>query len=245
MPVVVPPTDGALLAQGDILKGVSFALVTEDGKLEADTSARYVMVLSRNCNALRDQIVTAAPISSVKFPTPPDTSKLTLDSQRRMLQGIAEGGSVQDTFYLGPLDETKVRYGARLGTLASIRLPRDEGARATWVAAKRVWSLDRAFIHDLHFRLFASYSRLGFDDHAWFPDPDLDLLISAGEAELAGLQKEASEAEVAYAQNEADGRASKPQQAGVEKKRESVAALQDRLAPYLAERETRRQNTKG
>ena len=62
MPIVVRPSDGELLSQGDILRGLAFATTALDGTLTADVHAKYVMVVSRPCKAVRDPFVTGVPV---------------------------------------------------------------------------------------------------------------------------------------------------------------------------------------
>lgn len=246
MPIVVAPSPNALLSQGDILKGVSFPMLDEDGavKLDRPDNVPYVMVLSRNCNSVRDPTITVAPIvrrGSGQSTQDSDPKKVTLDTMRRRLLLQAEGGVVQDNFYLGPLDDTNVRFAAHLGTLACIRVPTEKTTRQNWIASKRVWSLHMDFIHDLHFRLFATYARLGFDDHSWYPDSDLEQLILAGEGEVAGLQREIIEEELQLSQNEGDGNVVSPKRReSLESKKAKLEEAKKELQPYLDERARRK-----
>lgn len=241
MPIVVIPEPGASLAQGDILKDVVVGVTAEDGRLVADATCKFVLVVSRHCNAVRDSTITVAPVVQQRArPSSEAPKEPTLDSMRRTLMANAEGGVVYDNFYLGPLDESNARYTARLATLVSIRVPADTAVRQQWIAARRVGRLHIDFIHDLHFRLFAAYARLGFDDHAWFPDADLAMLISAGQREVAELQSAIASAELAYQEQESEGRVpAKQQQEQIAKKKHSLAELQDKLAPYIAEHQHR------
>lgn len=241
MPIVIIPEPRVSLAQGDILKDVAVGVTTEDGKFVVDNTCKFVLVISRNCNAVRDATITVAPVVQQKARPSPETPKRqTLDSMRRTLMGNAEGGVIYDTFYLGTLDESNARYAARLAMLVSIRVPIDTAAREQWIASKRIGRLHIDFVHDLHFRLFATYARLGFDDHTWFPDVDLAMLIAAGEKEVADLQGEIASAELAYREQESEGRApAKQQLEQIEKKKQSLVALQSELAPYIAENQRR------
>jgi hypothetical protein len=148
---------------------------------------------------------------------------------------------------LGTLDGSDLRYSARLSTLMSIRVPEDLTARERWIASKRIGRLDMDFIHDLHYRLFAAYARLGFNDHSWFPDADLDQLISAGEKEIADLQSDLSKAELSLQDAAVSGRTGGEQQRREEirSKKQLLAERKNDLSPYLAERERRALTTKG
>lgn len=241
MPIVITPEPGVSLAQGDILKDVAVGITTEDGKLAVDNTCKFVLVVSRNCNAVRDATITVTPVVQQRArPSPETPRKQTLDYMRRTLMGNAEGGVIYDTFYLGTLDGTNARYAARLAMLVSIQVPINTVAREQWIASKRIGRLHIDFIHDLHFRMFATYARLGFDDHTWFPDVDLAMLISAGEKEIADLQGEIASAELAYREQESEGRApAKQQLEQIEKKKHSLIELKSELEPYRAENQRR------
>ena len=248
MPVVTPPVKGTPLTQGDILGAVPFATTTSDGKLSVDPNASYVLVVSRPCKALRDEQVAVAAVHpskidlgriATKTATAEDGSE-TLDRMRRVLAGIRDGGQLTDSFYLGPIESGhNGRFAADLSALSTQRVPTD-GTRQAWVDEHRVASLDPEFSRDLHVRLFNVFARLGFDDHRWLSDADLDVIINAGQQEHNALQQKALEAESAIHKQEAAGRPVPEKQrsdlAAARAKAESALAA---LAPYLGERARR------
>jgi hypothetical protein len=245
MPVVVRPNDDAPLSQGDILRGVSFALTDAAGQLATDIKSVFLLVVSRHCNALRDATVTVAPV--VSFPV--DLKALSeakadgpsLDRMRRILAGIRDGGQFTDNFYLGPLEEdSNKRFAAQLGTLSTVQLPKKPDERQQWIQEHRVWRLQDEFLRDLHVRMTVTFARLGFDDYRWFSDADLGVMITAGEAEAAALRTELAEAEQAVHAREAlNQQPSDPQRKAVESRRAAVKKADDDLQPYLAERARR------
>jgi len=101
--------------------------------------------------------------------------------------------------------------------------------------------MDAEFLQDLHVRLFNTFTRLGFDDYRWFADPDLDIMITEGEREIATLQLAVGEAERAAQEKQATGDAVPKQlNENVENRRADVAKAQKQLKPYLDERQRRR-----
>jgi hypothetical protein len=242
MPIVVRPGEGEPLAQGDILRGVVFAVTNEAGNLAADKKALFALVVSRPCKALRDDVVVVAPV----VPYPVDLSEVSrdqpgrLEKMRRFLAGLRDGikgGDFSDALYLGPLDDgSPKRYAAQLTTLATVLVPTEQASRRDWIRERRVWKLDVEFLRDLHTRLLLTFTRLGFDDHQWFTDADLDVMITAGKGELAHLQGELAAAEQAVQAKEAAGSAVQPQQlAEIAKKKRAVEETEEQLQPYLEE----------
>ncbi len=251
MPVVLRPDDGRPLSQGDILRKLSFAVTDAAGQSATDTKVAYLLVVSRPCNALRDAAVTVAPV----VPFPVDLKALSeakaegpsLDRMRRILAGIRDGGQFTDTFYLGPLDEdSNKRFGAQLGTLSTVQVPLKPEDRQKWIQEHRVWRLEEEFVRDLHVRLTVTFTRLGFDDYAWFSDADLGVMITAGEAEIAALRAGLAEAEQAVQAKEAlNQQVPDQQKKAVETKRAAVKAADYALRPYLEERARRVQSEGG
>jgi hypothetical protein len=245
MPIVIRPDMGAPLSQGDILRKVTFALANKSGELVADSKATYALVMSRNCNAERDGVVTVAPI----LPFPVDLKALkearsdgpSLDKMRRILAGVRDGGHYSDNFYVGPLeDDGNKRFAAQLGTLCSIQVPTETIEREKWLHDHRIWRLQEEFLHDLHTRMFLTFARLGFDDYAWFADVDLSIMITEGEAEVASIQAEVSAAEQAVQAREANNQeVAEAARKTVESKRKALQKAQDALKPYLEERKRR------
>lgn len=253
MPVVLPPTKGTPLTQGDILDSLPFATANDDGNLSADKRAQYVMVVSRPCKALRDEHVIVAPVHESQIDLGRLTAKKgeaadaapteTLERMRRVLAGIRDGGQFSDSFYLGPIEAGQNggrRFAADLSALSTQRVP-TTNARQQWVDERRVASLDQEFARDLHMRLLNTFARLGFDDHRWLSDEDLNVLITSGQQELNGATRAFLDAERAIQQQVADGKTpSGKQKEALESLRRKEGDVRDSLAPYLSEREARR-----
>jgi hypothetical protein len=88
--------------------------------------------------------------------------------------------------------------------------------------------------------VFNSVARLGFDDHAWFADPDLDIMITEGQKELAQLGIALADAQRAAQAKEASGETVPKQMLEqVEAKAKEVKEAEEQLAPYLAEKAKR------
>jgi hypothetical protein len=66
--------------------------------------------------------------------------------------------------------------------------------RQAFLEAHRVYSIDEAFVHDMHQRLFRAFASLGFDDHGWWSPADFEILMSKADAELATLSAEVNNA---------------------------------------------------
>ncbi|MFO0640995.1 MAG: hypothetical protein U0183_17365 [Polyangiaceae bacterium] len=235
MPILIPPQLDAPLEQGDLLEGVHFAVAGEgSATLEGPC---FALVLSRNCNALRDAEIVVAKVQHKSFQ---DFKVATLEECRRVLSRIRDGRDAPDQFYLGELPGSKKRYVARLDSLHTIKLPAD---RQAYIAKHRKFRLDPAFLSDLHARIFAAFAPLGFDDHAWLSDDDLRLVIGTGVAELAGLRSELSAAEHELDQllvQEQSEKRLDPCRAKVDNLRKSVAKAELALLPYEAESQKRK-----
>ncbi|MFO0677068.1 MAG: hypothetical protein U0169_11055 [Polyangiaceae bacterium] len=254
MPIVVRPVEGDALTQGDVLQGLPFATTASDGKLQADAKARFLLVISRPCKSLREPFVIVAPVHEWKLDLPQlrqqlegskkaaDSEKVTLDRMRRFLAGVRDGGQQTDTFYLGDLEAgSEKRFAADLASLSTVHVPTDSIARAAWVTQHRIARLDIEFARDLHARVFNTVARLGFDDYGWFADPDLEIMITEGEKDLAQLKSALADAQSAVQRKAASGDAvPKPMSDEVQKRDAAVKTAEEQLAPYVAEREKRR-----
>lgn len=258
MPIVVPASADAPLCQGDILKGVPFAVTGVDYKFGADTRASFMLVLSRPCKALRDERITVAPVIPFRMPVEQlrslrertqqqkDASKrpepkADLDALRRFLDAIRDGGNTSDLFYLGPLNPgTEERFAAELISFSTVMLPKEAAERSAWIQRHRVATLSIEFARDLHARLFMAFARLGFEDHEWLPSADLEMLINEGQAEVAARQTEVAAMVSAVQVGDATGA---PVNDGVKKevvtRKQALAKAEGELAPFVAERAAR------
>lgn len=235
MPIVTLPAADEALAQGDILKDIPFVSVDAEGSAVVQNT-RFVLVLSRNCNSIRDEQVIVAPVSTWALDLKaqlgqPETP--SMDRVRRALSGVRDGGHLVDKFYLGCLEAgSSNRFAADLSQLATIKLPTQDPARASWVASHRVWWISSDFARDLHVRLFNCFAKMGFDDEAWFCDPDLDILVNEGQQQIAKAREEVLAAERAIQDKELRNETVSP------KMREELARKQKSLATIEAELKT-------
>lgn len=252
MPIVIQPATSSPLSQGDILEKVPFAMFKADEPDEravVRNGTPYVLVVSRPCKAIRSPAITVAPITKwpiklTELDNGQDLTKL-LDNTRRLLMrgrdGI-RGGDHSELFYLGPLKSgATARYCADLSTLSTVLIPEKEPERTEWVTKRRVGRLATDFLRDLHLRLFFTYARLGFDDLAWLPDADLDLLIKNGEREIRYHRSQAERFKDANESLELWGQ--QGSRAELKKHEELAQSVESALKPYLEERERRRQTT--
>lgn len=252
MPIVIPVSPEAVLEQGDILSGIAVTWTKPDGiTAHVDRQVPFVLVLSRPCNACRDRFISVAPVSVYALdltagPARQKPENRTLDWMRRKLLMVAEGGTFREEFYLGRLTAGRERYAARLNQPTTIEVPTEPEERKAFILARRVVRLSRDFVHDLHFRQFASLARLGFDDHDWFDDEDLEVMITAGRGELADLERMIVDAAQAIQTIEAAAGKQVPpkQHEALDKMKAEAKDLRDRLQPYI-DVQTRRSGAGG
>ncbi len=239
VPIIVPARAGSELQQGDILKGrlTYFTGSTEDEPPSAKKKKPdFLLVLSRDCSAIRDDIVSVLPVVEYKLSKAEDD----FEHLRRVLEVDRDGGRTPDLLYLGPIGET--RYAARLSTPFAIEVPLGAD-RQSWVDAQRVARLERDFVEHLHSRIFTAFARKGFDDQGWLPKEDLDVLVRRGKSDILALEAE-------VAKNEADQDNAGFRDAKRDKKKlaEALPAAVKRLAelrlkvvPFEKEQRTRRE----
>jgi len=245
MPILRKPLPGSPLCQGDVLHDV--VCTVSDAAGVTALTAPYALVMSRPCDALRDGHIVVAPVNTHKVQLGEAGAKvkeikdLTLDDMRRLFAGIRDGGRFTDTFYLGNIGtKDNTRYAARLSILTTIGVPTGAAERAAWIIKHRVASLGNEFARDLHLRLFATYARLGFDDYEWYPEPDLEVMITAGQREVAACQQLVTDASFAVQKLEAVGTSVAPKmREEVTKKQADQARAEAALAPFLAEQQRR------
>jgi hypothetical protein len=179
MAILISPDPTSPLQQGDVLEKVTLFYTGLDGS--PVSIERDVVVLSRPCNALRDKLVTVAPI--VERPLPALRDATDLDELIRAFTRIRDGEGQKDLFYLGPKGSPRdKRYAAQLSTLYTLEVPVENTARAAYLQQHRQHALAPEFARDLHLRILGAYASLGFDDDGWWSDDDLALVVSRGEA---------------------------------------------------------------
>lgn len=250
MPIVVRPEPNEPLCQGDILRQVPVFVTGIDGAPQADPRARYVMVVSRPCKALRDTHVVVAPIFNYKL----DVSALvkgddptSLDKHRRILAGLRDGisgGAFADALYLGTLEGSTSRFAAQLSTLHTVSVPEAKAGREAWIEERRVGRLSPDFVRDLHVRTTLSFQKLGFDDYSAYCDADLELIVNAGRKEINQREATALSARESLQNKQASGDAvSANQRTALEGTEADVEEAKGRLQPYLDELNRRKIST--
>jgi hypothetical protein len=108
-------------------------------------------------------------------------------------------------FYLGQLPGLGGRFAARFDMLHTIQLPASGPERQSFVDARRIAVLHPDFVRDLHVRLFRAIATLGFDDHGWLSDSDLDWLVESGKSDLLKAQSKVQELRVKRSSQQAQG----------------------------------------
>lgn len=249
MPIVFDPEPTDPLSQGDILEGVPLVSTTADGGVQALKSAK-ALVITRPCQALRADMITVAAVIPWKLdlnatrrrsddPKSPatDAEGATLHRTRRLLAAVRDGGEYADYFYLGNLDLDKdTRFVAQLSTLATVQVPTEKTARASWIHDHRRLRLRPEFLRDLHVRVFIMIARLGFDDHDWYPSADLEHMITVGKGEVARCQSNLAAArQVVQVKAAAGEQPKKEMVTAVERAEIAFRDAESALQPYLDE----------
>ena len=242
MPIVEECLLDTVLSQGDILKGVSlFASAYGSSGYDASKlSPEMCLVLSRPCIAIREKYVCVATIDKYKGSLPKDVE--SLDDMIDFLEDVRNGTESPDVFYLGQLPgyEDSDRFCARLNLIHTIEIPVDSGnssRRQCFVNERRICRLRTAFCHDLHHRLFRSYASLGFDDHAWFPTKDLEMVIERGERELTAATLKHQEVKTTQSRQEFNaGQFNSKDLTEAETK---IGEIEKKLVPFKLELEKR------
>jgi hypothetical protein len=188
MPILLPPDHASPLDQGDVLADIETHRTRTDGSPNP-TSRRFVLVLSRPCNSLRDDHVVVAPVEPGRIPQIKEPQ--TPEELLRVFERIRDGEGAPDRFYLGaatPGDSN--RYVAKLDELYTIEVPKKPDERAQFLERHRRFRLDPSFARDLHVRVFRAFASLGFDDVAWWSDGDLELVVNQCDAWVRKIESE-------------------------------------------------------
>lgn len=182
MAILRPAEPDAPLQQGDLLDDVLTA--TTDGEAPTCSKPGMVLVVSRNCQAIRARNIIVARV--IKRPLEGLKEEATsLEDLVRFLEMVRDGEGTPDTFYLGELAaDSAERYVAKFDQLFTITVPEDSEQRSAYLRTHRRFSLTPDFAHDLHQRLFRAFASMGFDDEAWFSDADLKLVVEHGRSLL-------------------------------------------------------------
>ena len=131
-----------------------------------------------------------------------------LESFKRVLSfltSLRDGPNSPDVFYLGQIPGTSGRFAARLDLLHTIRLPPSNSERQSFVDSKRIGALHPDFVRDLHVRLFRAVATLGFDDHGWLSDSDLEWVVDKAKADLLKARAEAQDLRAKRSSQQAHG----------------------------------------
>lgn len=214
MAILLPVAPQVELGQGDILAGLVFHVSTLGGEARPWklNSTFLGVVMSRDCVAGHKEFVEIAPVNAMdqnpfdalktidaktakgKAVAEPKTPN-QLDPQEyfedalRILSDLRDGSKSPDRFYLGSLPERAGRFVAHLDKTVPFRLPKEEEL-VEFLGKHRIGRLTEDFVRALAVRKFYSLARVGFDDHAWFADEDLELLVKAGRRAVAKLEAE-------------------------------------------------------
>jgi len=235
MPILRKPRPEEDLSQGDVLADI-YTFVTEVDRSPGELGPGHVIVVSRNCNAVRDPEVIVAPV--VKKVLANLNELNTFDAFVTYFSNQRDGVRAPDAFYLGEFDgEPSSRYFATFDRLYTISIPEVGPRRRAFLESHRRYSLDVAFIHDMHQRLFRAFASLGFDDQGWWSPADFEILMNKADAELAALT-----AEVNKANSELDvAKLGDPKQVigkekALENRRETLEKFKEKIGPFTAER---------
>jgi hypothetical protein len=242
MPIVESAVMGDPLNQGDILRGLTLFITQVNGTSAAATKFPFCLVVSRPCVVAHKQqvVVVGVKAYSEGVPNAVDTFDKVVD----FMTSARDGVTSPDVFYLGQLPGEAGRFCARFDSFHTIEVPAASADRTSYVDKHRVATLNPEFQRALHSRLFGSFANMGFDDHAWPSDTDLEWIVTQGSADIKKLDGEVEQLKatkssaVAAGKDLASGQVS--QLANMEKK---LATLQERVAPYEEEMKKRQQKT--
>lgn len=196
MPIIKPIEDPTVsLGQGDILDGISLFSTKEtmtDGGTWKKAKTQACLVISRPCIAVRAPLVTVAAIDTYKVKP---GSFEGFNECWEFYKDVRDGLSTPDQLYIGQIPGREGAFCARFDLLHTIAVPESEVDRLAFLKQKRIGRLHPDFRHDLHQRLTRAFASLGFDDHDWFPQKDLETLLS-----FATIEEGKKQAAVAAAQ---------------------------------------------
>jgi hypothetical protein len=239
MPIIEPPTDSPRLLQGDILRGVRLFATEDAWKLlggdPVPSPHDLCLVLSRPCVATHKRHIVVAGVAKYGEIIPRDVR--SFEKVHSFLADMRDGIRTPDVFYLGQIPGRRGRYGARLDAIHTVEVPTAEPELSTFLKERRIGTLNGDFVRDLHIRVFRAFASLGFEDEGWLSDDDLNWLLAAGETDLKEAEFELSQAEANKAARDAEGK--QHSQSEIERLSAKAYSLQERLAPYRAEKERR------
>jgi hypothetical protein len=194
------------------------------------------MVLSRDCSATH-KALSVATVQELKQIDLDRDDRKDFDHVVKALEVVRDGAASPDRFYVGVLEGK--RYVAHLDEISTVELPSAEEERATWISARRVWSLEEEFRFALRARLNWLFAKPGFDDFAWFCNEDLDAICTVAEAQLAALRAEHAAKLSEQSTASLTGLNPGHQDAAVQKAETALRKLEEKAKPYLDERSRR------
>ena len=187
MPIVERPAPTAPLTQGDILKGIPLFITRAAWTEKAvahQAPFEFCVVVSRPCAIAHKKHVTVASIA--KYPESQPKGIASFDDVLTFITGARDGLTSPDVFHLGHLAELgNGRFCVRLDSLHPVEIPTDPAAMSKFLAEKRVATLNIDFACHLHVKLFNAFASMGFDDHRWPSDTDLEWLVIQGRKDIA------------------------------------------------------------
>jgi hypothetical protein len=228
MPIIERADDSSPLTQGDVLSGVPL-FTTDINNQPEKSNGDYCLVLSRPCVVARKPAVTVVRVKkfTVNLPRDVESFRDFLD----FLTDMRDGANTPDVFYLGHIpDVDGIRFGARLDEVHTIQLPDD---RRLFLTSSRVGKLNLEFARDLHLRLFRAFASLGFDDHAWFSNEDLTLLMTMGDRDIRKLEADMADELANSEKQKLRGHTIKEKKLGELEK--ELSALKQNIQPYRDE----------
>ena len=175
--------------------------------------------------------VVVATVQRLKDNPPRDAN--TFPTVLSFLLSLRDGLESPDVFYLGQLPGLSGRFAARFDMLHTIQLPASGPERQSFVDARRIAVLHVDFVRDLHVRLFRAVATLGFDDHGWLSDSDLDWLVESGKADLLKAQSKVQELRVKRSSQQAQGAPFDAKE--LERAEEAEQGLSELMRPYEQE----------
>lgn len=239
MPIIEPANPDSPISQGDVLQRVNL-FATENGWAEDGGQSRkyphdMCLVISRPCVVEHKRNVIVAGIQ--KYPDQVPKGIDSFDKVLDFLETMRDGVGQPDLFYLGQLPSFAGRYCARFDSLFSIDVPKDVEARAQFARERRVGSLNGEFVRDLHIRIFAAFASLGFDDHGWLSDEDLNWLVTTGQADADKVRLDLQQKRAEKAGRDAEGKQVKVGE--IERQEAKLVEIESKIQPFVEQFESR------